>query len=353
VPPHKRLRGQAPGIGLPIGNLTSQWFANAYLAPLDGFVQRQLGLGAYVRYMDDFVVLSTDPVRLEAARQAISQFLLQRLHLQVHGKPLQRAAAGVDFCGFIVRPAYLLPRRRVVAAWRERCLAAQAPLGPTVVPQGKRVVLAGIGRICGPCAAFAIDGAALARLRDAWTSGRGATRHGACRRLQQRAARSLPLVARYLTNPHGKARLAVGDPLASQGRRLWPDWPAQRRWLLGQAPRAVLLVQFGRLYELVRYRDAKRLGLAWRGRGRGRGCGVPQSGVAALVAQALGRGFAVAVALEGPASAGAVRERTIRWWLEPLRRTALWWQQVTGSALDVNRTGRPRLPKIRKWSARS
>jgi hypothetical protein len=127
VPSHKRLAGQAADRSLPIGNLTSQWFANAYLDGLDQFVQRELGLAGYVRYMDDFVLCHTDPARLEAARSQIVAWLRDRRGLEVHGEyPLVRAADGVDFVGNIVRPAYALLRRRVVKAAHERLWRRQS-----------------------------------------------------------------------------------------------------------------------------------------------------------------------------------------------------------------------------------
>jgi hypothetical protein len=170
VPPHKRLAHQEPGRGLPIGNLTSQCFANAYLSGLDSFVQLELGLGHYVRYMDDFVVVATDPQRLERARTAIVAMLRDRLGLAVHSeKPLQIASHGVDFCGAIVRPAYQLPRRRVVAAWRDHLDAAAVRVRPIVVEQGRAVGLSGFGRIAGPCAIGPLEGhGGLARRVGQW-----------------------------------------------------------------------------------------------------------------------------------------------------------------------------------------
>ncbi len=58
VPPHKTLFNCADGIGLPIGNLNSQFFANVYLNILDQFVKHQLKCQYYVRYCDDFILLS-------------------------------------------------------------------------------------------------------------------------------------------------------------------------------------------------------------------------------------------------------------------------------------------------------
>ena len=71
----------APGRGLPIGNLTSQHFANFYLAPLDRFLKETLGRGAYVRYMDDFVVWGESGRELRAVCERVRAFLAAELKL--------------------------------------------------------------------------------------------------------------------------------------------------------------------------------------------------------------------------------------------------------------------------------
>lgn len=115
VPPHKRLGGQGPARGLPIGNLTSQFFANVYLNELDQFVKHQLKAQWYVRYVDDFVLLHPDPAQLLAWRSQIDAFLAERLSLKLKAlaepHPLQQ---GTDFLGYVTRPFYRLARRRVV-----------------------------------------------------------------------------------------------------------------------------------------------------------------------------------------------------------------------------------------------
>jgi RNA-directed DNA polymerase len=98
----------APGKGLPIGSLTSQHLANFYLARLDHFVQERLRLGAYVRYMDDFVCFADDKATLVAARQAIEEFLRDELQLELkHGGALDRTARGLGFLGMLVRGSHV------------------------------------------------------------------------------------------------------------------------------------------------------------------------------------------------------------------------------------------------------
>ncbi|MDP4029238.1 MAG: RNA-directed DNA polymerase [Gallionella sp.] len=115
VPPHKRLGALGPGVGLPIGNLTSQFFANVYLNELDQFVKHTLKARWYVRYVDDFVLLHADPAQLLAWRGEIERFLAERLRLKlkVRAEP-KPVAAGVDFLGYVIRPFYKLVRRRVI-----------------------------------------------------------------------------------------------------------------------------------------------------------------------------------------------------------------------------------------------
>lgn len=91
------------GRGLPLGNLTSQLFANVYLNQFDQFVKHELKARFYVRYADDFVFLSPD--RRESVRNLpiVIQFLFDRLHLQLHPDKivLKTVASGVDFLGWV------------------------------------------------------------------------------------------------------------------------------------------------------------------------------------------------------------------------------------------------------------
>lgn len=121
LPPHKTLFKARNGCGLPIGNLTSQFFANVYLDALDQFVKHQLRVRYYLRYCDDMVLLSKEKAELEQWEEEIKVFLAHRLRLQLNERrKLRPISDGIDFLGYIVRPDYLLVRRRVVGALRER-----------------------------------------------------------------------------------------------------------------------------------------------------------------------------------------------------------------------------------------
>lgn len=91
--------------GLPIGNLTSQFFANLYLNPFDHFVKRQLKLQHYLRYVDDYAAFSDDQEELAQARQAMEDFLATlRLTMHPIKSQLFEIRHGANFVGFRVLP---------------------------------------------------------------------------------------------------------------------------------------------------------------------------------------------------------------------------------------------------------
>ena len=126
VPAHKRLENAAPGCGLPIGNLSSQFFANVYLNELDQFAKHALKAKRYLRYVDDFVLVHHDRALLEDWKDRIELFIADRLRLRLKDdiriRPLN---AGIDFLGYVVYPTHTRVRRRVIKhahealhAWR-------------------------------------------------------------------------------------------------------------------------------------------------------------------------------------------------------------------------------------------
>lgn len=117
VPPRKSLfANNREGKGLPIGNLSSQFFANVYLNELDQYVKRELKCTYYYRYVDDFVVLHYDPAYLRKAETEINNYLQTVLMLQLNAAKthIQCCEKGIDFLGYIIRKKYLLVRKRVV-----------------------------------------------------------------------------------------------------------------------------------------------------------------------------------------------------------------------------------------------
>jgi hypothetical protein len=114
VPAHKRLDQAPPGCGIPIGNLSSQFFANVYLDPLDQFVKHTLRARRYLRYVDDFVLVHKDREQLQAWCGEIERFLRDTLRLELKADiKLKPLSAGIDFLGYVVYPTHLIVRRRV------------------------------------------------------------------------------------------------------------------------------------------------------------------------------------------------------------------------------------------------
>ncbi len=111
------------GAGLPIGNLTSQWWGNHYLSGLDHYVKRDLGVAHYQRYMDDFVLLGADRRSLLEARDAIAAWLGQHRRLQLkhpNATPKDAAAGRFDFLGFRVSRAGLAPTRAAMKRMQQK-----------------------------------------------------------------------------------------------------------------------------------------------------------------------------------------------------------------------------------------
>jgi len=103
----------SPGCGLPIGNLTSQHFANHYLAPVDRLITEQLGGSTYVRYMDDFVVWGDSRAGMRETWRRVEEFLTTELRLELKANvSLNRTSHGMDFLGCRVFPHEVRLARR-------------------------------------------------------------------------------------------------------------------------------------------------------------------------------------------------------------------------------------------------
>jgi RNA-directed DNA polymerase len=99
---------------LPIGNLTSQLFANIYLNELDQFIKHKLKIKYYARYTDDFVIVSSDENYLKAILEKIRIFFLNKLNLELHPDKvfIRKYRQGADFLGYVVRPSHILLRTK-------------------------------------------------------------------------------------------------------------------------------------------------------------------------------------------------------------------------------------------------
>jgi RNA-directed DNA polymerase len=119
LPADKSLFTTPEGCGLPIGNLTSQVFANFYMDFFDHWVSERLLAdgrgGRYGRYVDDFVVVHPDKRFLKQIKRSMQTFLGEELALKVHPKKvyLQRAEQGLTFLGADIRNRHVLPGKRI------------------------------------------------------------------------------------------------------------------------------------------------------------------------------------------------------------------------------------------------
>lgn len=114
LPASKSLFCQPKGIGLPIGDLTSQLFSNIYLNEFDNMIKRRFKIRHYGRYVDDFYVVHPSKAYLKSLIPVIRTFLKERLGLTLHPKKiyLQPYTHGVAFLGAFVKPyrKYAIPR---------------------------------------------------------------------------------------------------------------------------------------------------------------------------------------------------------------------------------------------------
>ena len=106
LPKNKSLFQSPPNCGLPIGNLTSQIFANFYMSAFDHFVKKELGIRYYGRYVDDFIIVHPNKEFLKSLITILSDFLLSSLQLTLHPKKiyLQHYSKGLKFLGAVIKP---------------------------------------------------------------------------------------------------------------------------------------------------------------------------------------------------------------------------------------------------------
>ncbi len=111
---------KTPRCGLPLGNVTSQLFGNIYLNELDQLMKHKLKIKYYIRYCDDFVILSKDEQELRRLIFLVGDFLQSYLKLKLHPNKItvRKYRQGVDFLGYVSRPHYRVIRtttkRRII-----------------------------------------------------------------------------------------------------------------------------------------------------------------------------------------------------------------------------------------------
>jgi len=100
--------------GIPIGNLTSQIFANIYMNVFDQFIKHDLKVKYYARYTDDFIIVSEDKNYLEKLLLPIQLFLKEKLKLELHPSKvsIRKYHQGIDFLGYVALPHHIALRTK-------------------------------------------------------------------------------------------------------------------------------------------------------------------------------------------------------------------------------------------------
>jgi hypothetical protein len=302
VPAHKSLLRCEPHKGLPIGNLNSQFFANVYLNGLDQLVKHALKCRHYIRYCDDFVLLSPDRDQLVAWRSKIEDYLREALALELNPRErLRPVSDGTDFLGYIVRRDYRLVRRRVVNACKVRLRAYRELL----VSEHEGTVT------------YRFDAAELDRLRATLSSYLGHFGRANAYKLWQSIWQ-------------GQDWLAVYFDWDAQRHRLVPRYAMPKgltnvrqlyAWVRGLFPGDVALFQVGAYYELYDRRDgpiAAKLGLKPLKENRRRALyGISERLFGRYLTRLFGLGRSVVVVRQGEQQWTGILERALAWRMVP------------------------------------
>ena len=230
LPARKTLFKAPPHKGLPIGNLTSQFFGNVYLDALDQFIKHELKARWYVRYCDDFVLLSHSKQQLAGWLQSIAMFLNTELELTLRSDhKLALISSGIDFLGYIIRPTHLIVRRRVAHSLDTLLFTHQQSL----VQAGYRHDTAGNW-------ALPYDTQLVAKLVASLNAYHGHLLHAASHRLQSRLWQRYRWLVHYVVQSDSgvfSPRYPAWNPAQTLGRQI--DMARYR------FPDCVVLVQIG------------------------------------------------------------------------------------------------------------
>ncbi len=121
--------------GLPIGNLTSQIFANIFLDKFDWFIKKQLKIKYYFRYADDFAIVDQEPKHLECLVVLIEDFLNRELGLSLHPQKVEirKFSQGVDFLGYVILPYYITLRTKTKKRMFRKIKENKVKLGQNLI----------------------------------------------------------------------------------------------------------------------------------------------------------------------------------------------------------------------------
>jgi len=122
IPQRKSLFFASANKGLPIGNYSSQFFANLYLNKLDQFIKRELKCKYYVRYVDDFILLSRNREIMRGLENKVNKFLRNELDLNLNFNKtkFQPLSKGIEFLGYFIKPGYVLAKSSVVSRLKNK-----------------------------------------------------------------------------------------------------------------------------------------------------------------------------------------------------------------------------------------
>jgi len=134
--------------GMPVGNLSSQMFANLYLNELDQYCKRMLGIHFYVRYMDDVIILHQDKDQLHEWKRIIDTFLKEKLQLDLNEKTCIRPITlGVEFCGYKIWNTHIKLRKSTALKMKRNLkkLQKEYAAGEVTVEEAKQTISSYLG----------------------------------------------------------------------------------------------------------------------------------------------------------------------------------------------------------------
>ncbi|MBI5749110.1 MAG: hypothetical protein HZA00_08285 [Nitrospinae bacterium] len=264
IPPHKTLFHTPANKGLPIGNLTSQFFANVYLNELDQYVKHTLKAKYYLRYVDDFILLDRRKERLLEMKDKIEDFLARKLVLSLKSKFfLKRVSDGADFLGYIIRHNYILVRNRVAGNLKSRLKW----FSKRMIVEGK----IGSKKYC----IIHLRGEMIAKLRQVLASYLGHFKHANAHNLTKSLFEKYPYLKHIFT-------LDESDRLVPQYEPPFypPNLRSQYKWFIERYKDYCLFFQIGRFCEFYgkeaeKFAPLFRMKMMKETRGMGKQCGFP------------------------------------------------------------------------------
>ncbi len=300
IPSHKTLFTTENKRGLPIGNLASQFFSNVYLNELDQFVKHHLKARYYIRYSDDLVLLHEDKEELLGWKEAIREFLQARLRLTLNERreALGPISNGVDFLGYVVRPEYLLVRRRVVNRLKARLVGYE-----------RRLV-----RRKEDCTALMYDRTVLEKLMATCSSYLAHLKMANTYWLKKKLLSRLEWLRYFFERHDGKLKRIYQVPKAIQ------SFKAQYQFFIRKYPGSLLFFQVGRFYEFYdKQAEIAQRVLRLKGTGARRGfrtrCGFPVNLQERYLRRLVKQGFSVHVVKEEEGWLSRLKKRSVaeRW----------------------------------------